>query len=54
VVTLDGSEARRIEIDAAGLYDLAVHDHHEAHTLELSGDAGVEIYSISFSAALPE
>ena len=51
--TIDGGEARRIEIHASGLYDLALHDRHEAHTLELTGDPGIEVYSVSFSAAPP-
>ncbi len=50
-VGLDGAEPRRIEVDAGGLYDLATHERHERHALELTADPELEVYSLSFSAA---
>jgi hypothetical protein len=52
-VTLDGGEGRGVEVEAPGLYDLAVHSRHERHELRLSASPGVELYSVSFSAGLP-
>jgi hypothetical protein len=50
---LDGEAPRRLAVTAPGLYDLAVHERHERHRLRLEPSAGLELYSVSFSAGLP-
>ena len=50
---LDGEAARTLTIVAPGLYELAEHDRHERHRLRLEPSAGLEVYSVSFSAGLP-
>jgi hypothetical protein len=50
---LDGGAPRTLPIVWPGLYDLAEHDRHERHRLRLEPSAGVEVYSVSFSAGLP-
>lgn len=52
-VAIDGEEPATIEVGAPGLYDLAVHERHDAHELRLGADPGIELYSLSFSAAQP-
>jgi hypothetical protein len=52
-VTLDGGVTRTVAVTAPGLYDLAVHPQHESHAMRLEAGAGVDLYSLSFSAALP-
>ncbi len=52
-VTMDGAEPITIDVDAPGLVDLAVHPRHEEHKLHLEGDAGLELYSVAFSAGVP-
>ncbi len=52
-VAVDGGEARSVAVTAPGLYDLAVHPRHEPHSLRLDAGAGIDVYSVSFSAALP-
>jgi hypothetical protein len=51
--SLDGGDARSVAVTAPGLYELAAHPRHERHSLRLEAGAGVEIYSLSFSAGLP-
>jgi hypothetical protein len=52
-LTLDGRSLPSVEIDGPGLYTLAEHGSHGSHriTIELSGEA--EIWSVSFSPAVP-
>jgi hypothetical protein len=52
-VALDAGPERSIAVDAPGLYDLAAHARHERHALGLRAGAGVELYSVSFSAGVP-
>jgi hypothetical protein len=52
-VTLDGEVAKTVAVGAPGLYDLALHPKHESHAMGLEAGAGVEVYSVSFSAGLP-
>jgi hypothetical protein len=52
-VTLDGGGPRPLAIEAPGLYDLTLHPRHERHALRLEAAAGLAIYSVSFSPALP-
>jgi hypothetical protein len=51
--SLDQEPGQAIEVEAPGAYELAAHERHEAHHLELSATAGVRIYSIGFSAGVP-
>lgn len=50
-MSLDDDAPRSIEVGAPGLYDLAEHPRHERHSLRLNAGGGVEVYSLSFSAA---
>jgi hypothetical protein len=52
-VSIDGGPERAIGVGGPGLYELAVHPRHEHHRLGLSVSAGVDLYSVSFSAGLP-
>jgi hypothetical protein len=52
-VSIDGAEARTVPVEAPGLFDLAVHPRHEEHRLRLEGDAGLDLYSVAFSAGVP-
>ena len=52
-VWLDGGPERELAIAEPGLYDLAVHERHERHTLRLVPSSGLELYSVSFSAGVP-
>lgn len=50
---IDSGEPRTIPIEGPGLYELAEHRSHEAHSLRLEPGVGVDLYSVSFSAGLP-
>jgi hypothetical protein len=52
-VELDAGEAVSTRVGSPGLVDLALHPRHELHSLRLEADAGVEVYSVSFSPGLP-
>ena len=52
-VAIDAGEARSIDVSAPGLVDLVEHPAHQRHHLRLEPGAGVELYSVGFSAALP-
>ena len=52
-VELDGGDASSISVGSPGLVDLALHPRHERHSMGLEADAGVEVYSLSFSPGLP-
>ncbi len=52
-IAIDGGEARSLAVRAPGLYDLAEHPRHQSHSLRLEASEGIEIYSLSFSAAVP-
>ncbi|HEY8001235.1 MAG: hypothetical protein ACHQJ5_06175 [Vicinamibacteria bacterium] len=52
-VVVDGGAARTVTVTAPALHDLAIHPRHEAHAIRLEVGAGVEVYSVSFSAGLP-
>jgi hypothetical protein len=52
-VRLDGGETRRLVIDAAGLYELAEHDQHERHHIELRPSGGLGVWSVSFAPGVP-
>lgn len=46
---LDGDRAATIEVSHRGLYELAAHQHHERHALELRASAQVAVYSLQFA-----
>jgi hypothetical protein len=51
---IDGGPAKRIDVDGAGLYELATHPRHEAHSLRLDRISGTpRIWSVSFAAGVP-
>jgi hypothetical protein len=50
---LDGRGGTTIAIDAPGLYEVALHDHHEEHGLRLRPTPGVRVWSVSFAAGVP-
>ena len=52
-VALDGSAARTIPVDVAGLYELSEHPRHEHHRLHVEATPGIEVYSLAFAAAVP-
>ena len=52
-VALDGGEPHAVTVNSPGLFDLAVHPRHETHTLRLEANAGIDVYSVGFSAGLP-
>jgi hypothetical protein len=52
-VRLDGGEPRQLVIDVSGLYELAEHDQHERHHIELRPSGGLRVWSVSFAAGVP-
>lgn len=52
-VTLDGTDPHQLQINGAGLHELAEHDRHEARHLKLEPSDGLKIWSVSFAAGLP-
>jgi len=52
-VSVDGGPERALAVTAPGLHDLAAHPWHERHRLRLRVGPGVDVYSLSFSAAPP-
>ena len=50
---LDDRPERAIQVAAPGLYELASHERHEAHSLRLHPAAGQDIYSVSFAPGMP-
>jgi hypothetical protein len=52
-VTIDDEAPRTIEVAGAGLYDVAEHERHEAHRLELELSSGVALWSVSFAPGVP-
>jgi hypothetical protein len=52
-VGVDGT-AHELEVDGAGLYELAAHPRHEAHRLEIEAAGGdLQIWSVSFAPGVP-
>ena len=52
-VRVDGADSRPIAVAHPGLYELATHERHGEHRLELEASEGVEVYSVAFSPGLP-
>ncbi|HTR74763.1 MAG TPA: hypothetical protein VMH33_05830 [Solirubrobacterales bacterium] len=51
-VTVDG-EARPVEIPRTGIYELATHERHGAHSVALRPEPGMRVWSVSFDPGLP-
>ena len=52
-VSIDDELDGAVEIDGAGLYELAAHPHHERHALRVEASPGVGVWSISFAPGVP-
>ncbi len=52
-VTLDGADPHPLQMNGARLYELAEHEHHQAHHLKLEPSGGLKVWSVSFAAGLP-
>jgi hypothetical protein len=52
-VEIDGEAAGTIAPEGPGLYTLAEHPSHEAHTLVLRPTPGLQVWSVSFAAGAP-
>jgi hypothetical protein len=48
-VAVDGEAAGSFEVEAPGLYELALHDRHGVHEVRLDLDPGVRVWSIGFA-----
>jgi hypothetical protein len=53
-LSLDGEPRETIEIGAPGAYELFEHGRHERHRLSLRPSTGLSVYSVGFSAGVPE
>jgi hypothetical protein len=51
-IALDGGPELELGIDVPGAYELAAHDHHERHHLNLRPSPGIEVYAVSFPAGI--
>jgi hypothetical protein len=52
-VRLDDGATDAIEVDDAGLHQLASHATHEAHRLRIEPSGGLRVWSVSFSPGVP-
>lgn len=52
-VEIDGVVAEPVAVDGPGLYTLAEHPHHQAHTLTLRPSPSLRVWSLSFAAGTP-
>ena len=52
-VRIDGGDARELAVSAPGLVELAAHETHGEHRLELVVSPGVRVWSISFAPGVP-
>lgn len=50
---VDGGDARRVEVDAPGVYELSAHERHGPHRLTLSTEGDTMAYAVSFTPGLP-
>jgi hypothetical protein len=52
-VAVDGEARGELEIPGPGIYELATHERHGAHTVALIPEAGMSVWSVSFDPGLP-
>lgn len=52
LVALDGEFVGEVEVDGPGLYELAAHDRHGDHALEVKLENGAAIWAVSFAPAV--
>jgi len=52
-VAVDGEDHGSVEIPGTGIYELAAHAHHGAHSVALIPEAGMSVWSVSFDPGLP-
>ncbi len=52
-VEIDAEPAREVTVGEPGLVELAAHEAHGEHALELVVDPGVRVWAISFAAGVP-
>jgi hypothetical protein len=52
-IRVDGEDREPIEVTAAGLQELTLHERTERHVLHLEPSSGLLVYSIQFAAAVP-
>jgi hypothetical protein len=50
---VDGEERGPLEIPGSGIYELAAHERHGAHTVALRPEPGAMVWSVSFDPGLP-
>jgi hypothetical protein len=53
IVAVDGEPRGSVEIPGPGIYELATHDRHGAHSVALIPEAGMSVWSVSFNPGLP-
>lgn len=53
VATVDGASPIRIAIDGPGLYELASHEAHGSHRIELDAEGEPLLYSLQFAPGVP-
>ncbi len=51
LVGLDAGPQRTIRVEGPGLYELAAHERHEGHSLQIDLSPGLGLWSISFAPA---
>jgi hypothetical protein len=52
-VAVDDEERGTVEIPGPGIYELATHERHGAHTVALRPEVGMSVWSVSFDPGLP-
>jgi hypothetical protein len=52
-LAVDGEDRGAIEIPGPGIYELVTHERHGRHSVALSPEAGMSVWSVSFDPGLP-
>jgi hypothetical protein len=52
-VVVDGEDRGALEVPGPGIYELATHERHGPHTVALTPEAGMSVWSVSFDPGLP-